>query len=425
MTTKPSNRPRELPGGARAASLVLVVALAACSESAPAPAGGVQVRDSAGVRIVETTVPGEVKDHERDDRPDVWTVTDEATVVLGAEPGVPGGELHLVRGAGRFSGGGWAVANGGSREIFLYDLEGRHVRTVGGSGGGPGEFTNLEGIAILPGDTLLAWNRFPDRMTLFDRDGELIRTFALPPPGDRTRPTVLTARLENGAWLGHTQTSVDLAPGAVSHPLRLFRVAEPSDEPEILAQEGVHRGRLAALDGVIVNLQNPFRTSGAWAARGSRVVVGGGDGWELKVFGPDGGLQAIFRIGQPLRPVTAADRARAREHQLARFTGAARDALADEIERLDLPDTMAAWDEVRLDPAGRAWLRAYLPPWEAAQAAHRTWWILDADGAGLGTVAVTTDLARVFTVEEDGVLALRRDDLDVERVEFLPLVRTP
>jgi len=75
-------------------------------------------------------------------------------LVIGAVAGAPAQELFLVTGAVRLSDGGIAVANGGTHEVRVFDARGRHVRTIGGEGGGPGELRNPRRLFRLPDDSL-------------------------------------------------------------------------------------------------------------------------------------------------------------------------------------------------------------------------------------------------------------------------------
>jgi len=61
------------------------------------------------------------------------------------------------------------------KNIRVYDLAGRHVRTIGGEGEGPGEFRDISGFGVV-GDTIWAIDVRLRRMTLFDSVGEVLTT---------------------------------------------------------------------------------------------------------------------------------------------------------------------------------------------------------------------------------------------------------
>ena len=74
-----------------------------------------------------------------------------------------------------------------SQEIRVFDTTGRHLKTFGGSGEGPGEFQRLSGVYRFLGDSLAAF------------DGQLFRTTIFPLKSGNPR-TILN-RVE-GNYLG-------------------------------------------------------------------------------------------------------------------------------------------------------------------------------------------------------------------------------
>ena len=77
-----------------------------------------------------------------------------------------------------------AVVNGGSAEIFLFDYDGRRIATLGGRGGGPGEFAPRTPIAIpSKGDTIRVAGFEPraQKIAYFARTGEVLGEHIAPP----------------------------------------------------------------------------------------------------------------------------------------------------------------------------------------------------------------------------------------------------
>ncbi len=99
------------------------------------------VRDSAGIRIVESTEPAE-------DRP--WVISDSPLFQVGNVSGRPEYELYRVRGALRLSDGSIVIANGGTDELRWYSLTGEFLHSAGGTGEGPGEFLALASVFTWP-----------------------------------------------------------------------------------------------------------------------------------------------------------------------------------------------------------------------------------------------------------------------------------
>ncbi len=124
--------------------------LMACGEQVDSSATP-DMRDSAGVRIVENTVG-------RWQEGDAWTVAPTPLVDIGGVEGDPTQQLFGVGDAHRLPDGRIVVANYGSQELLFYDSDGAYLLTAGGRGGGPGEFQTMGGIEIWH-DSIVVTNR--------------------------------------------------------------------------------------------------------------------------------------------------------------------------------------------------------------------------------------------------------------------------
>ncbi len=212
------------------ASLIapLLVALACAETSAPAPRPTTQMRDSAGVTIVHNARPA-------DDSRLPWRVGPEPSITIGAIDGTEHEALFGVSDATKLSDGRIVIANGGTRELRVFDASGTWLTTWGGHGEGPGEFTGLYGVDRWPGDSIIAWYGPRRTISVFDEQGNHGRNFALthdPATSamDRFRPHSVTA---DGAVL------------AVHHPEAADTVAAQlrDAEGQIQTEFGAHPGR--------------------------------------------------------------------------------------------------------------------------------------------------------------------------------------
>ena len=109
------------------------------------------VRDSAGVRIVENGSPvtGTTE----------WQVGDSPVVQIGSLEEEAEYQLHEVSDALRLSDGRIVVASEGTNDLRFYSSHGAFLRSVGGTGEGPGEFRGLVALERLPADSLLAYDQ--------------------------------------------------------------------------------------------------------------------------------------------------------------------------------------------------------------------------------------------------------------------------
>ena len=158
------------------AAVVALMAMA-CERERRSPAGlGTQIRDSAGICVVENARPDEGS------RLD-WRIGPEPAVSIGELEGEEPYLLHLAMDATRLSDGRIVVVNAGTRQLRVFDGSGTHVATWGGEGEGPGEFGEVSSIAPLRDDSVIAWGRWDATMTVFDRGGKFARRLLL----DRSR----------------------------------------------------------------------------------------------------------------------------------------------------------------------------------------------------------------------------------------------
>jgi hypothetical protein len=136
--------------------------------SAPPPAG-VEVRDSLGVTIVE------VRSLE-DPGPSGLEVAWSDTVRFGRTGDAEADPEYLfgaVMGVIRLSDGTVVVADRQAYALRMFAPDGTHLRTVGGSGDGPGEFAGIQGLRRLPGDSIFVLDR-GTRWSLFDPGGRFV-----------------------------------------------------------------------------------------------------------------------------------------------------------------------------------------------------------------------------------------------------------
>jgi hypothetical protein len=132
--------------------------LICCAPSADR--AGFVSRDSAGVRIVVNTSPQWNPDDE-------WRLSPTPIREMRTRSDVADEALYGVRGVVRLSNGQYVVANGGNHELRWYEPNGQFVERVGREGGGPGEFRSLTGVARLGTDSVMAWDRRNQQVSVF------------------------------------------------------------------------------------------------------------------------------------------------------------------------------------------------------------------------------------------------------------------
>jgi hypothetical protein len=228
----------------------------------------------------------------------------------------------------------------------------------------------------------------------------------------------MEARLSDGSYLGTGQESATgtLEPGAVSWPIRFYRMESEDGMAEFIGEApGFHGFWL--LDGGWVNLPVPFRKVGRWATDGHWIYAGNGDSWDIRVLDPTGRLTARVRLRDTPRPVTLEDVRADREHFLAEMASDAspetRRRALDRYELAPVPQQMPTFDALVVDSEGYLWAREYVPPHEGAPTG---WIVFDSEGASVGRVSLPEGFDFVYQIGADFILALRRGSYDIEQL---------
>jgi hypothetical protein len=404
---------------------VLGVFAAGCGRSEQTVPSSVQVRDSAGVTIVDN-----------------GTLALDRRLAVGATPAVEIGvldgpqeyQLFQVSDAARLPDGGFAIANAGSREVRVYDADGSHRVTVGGDGDGPSEFRYPAFVTVRGEDTIQVQDRI-DRV-FFAMDGAFLGRATT----DFGRMQALWESIgfsEGGEWTPNggflasvhpREVASDWRPGPLVRPqLRLMLVSPDLSGLDALGvfggieQQFVDVGDAAAPNG-LMPVVPPFATNTSWAAGAAdgTIVVGDNALPQFVLFGPAGGKRIVRWSAEP-EPVSSdeveawLDRQRSAswtKGRLPRFERA--------WAQMDVPETKAYFDEVVIGRTGIVWIRA---DWDE-ESRVSSFLGFDADGAFVGRTRIPGAF-KVFDIGDDWVLGLYRDESDVEYVRLYALVASP
>lgn len=147
----------------------LAVLTTGCGDSGAAPT--YTVRDSAGVRIVESTVPAWRGD-------EGWRLGTEPSLRIGVVDGPEELQFMRIVGARRLADGRIVVVDAGAAQVRFYDSAGRFIDAYGGQGSGPGEFRSISWAGPYRGDSLAVWDTGARRLTVIDlqsREGRMLQ----------------------------------------------------------------------------------------------------------------------------------------------------------------------------------------------------------------------------------------------------------
>lgn len=374
-------------------AFLVAVVLAGCGGADRAGDEAV-VRDSAGIRIVENgEVAGQMAPFRISDEP-VWRI--------GWEAGDP--EFGGIRDGVLLSGGGVAVTDGQSRQIFFLSPSGEIEAILGGPGQGPGEFGSLASTMRLAGDTVAVQDLGNQRVNLF-HGGELVGSAAGP--------------REMLAWSFAFGVDPD---GRLLLGLP-FGFSPNFPEPWLrlpIMRQDLATGVIDTIAsfGWIQNAEdragNPFSAVGSVAASRGMPVVGRGDIPKLRWFDGEGRVQQIARWSAERRPVTDAFWDAYAEAYGARLSANLPD---DSVQarlarsRLAARQPLPHFRGLEGDSDGRVWLAEYGPDFRFVARFD----VLSPDGEWLGTVEMPPRF-QVLDIHDGFVLGIERDAFDVEAV---------
>lgn len=400
-------------GGAGAAGLpagvlagLVAGLLTGCAGEPGAPAWA--AADSAGVRIV-TNAPGA-------EGPAEWHLSAEPILDLGSvDVGGPT-EFFRVREARLLPGDGLVVANQGSEELRYFTLAGEHVRTVGGRGGGPGEFRGLSFVRPFT-DSLLTFDGGNGRFSVFDADGRVSRTFRL----EGREGLLVPVALVDDAVLAFAGSPMSALP---REGINVDTVWVSAHDMEGGLRDSIarlpHNVRFVRREGDRqTTLSAPFVAWGAFAALGGRLCHAFGTAAEIRCYEADGRLVRIWRVEVEPETVAPEDVADFWTRQVEAAQPERRAALRRLRAALPFPERLSAFDALIGDDAGRLWARRYAPVEEA----ERVWWIFE-EGRWVGRLRVPPT-TRLFDVREGRALAVALDSLRIEHVRVYGIEAPP
>lgn len=396
-----------------------------------AAAGTAATRDSAGITIVENTGPAWTAANG-------WRVIDSPSVDIGGRNGEAAYEFDQVTGPLRLSDGRIAVGNGGSKEIRFYDAKGVHLRSSGREGSGPGEYTNITGIWLGPGDSVAVFDVFVRRMTILDDTGAVARSVSLGGAGSAFMPVdgrlafaIPQAWLSDGSFVAQAQVfSVgESRDGVYRDSVSLVRYGP----------EGTVRDTLGRFPGIEMEQMQlsmggrsfpapqpvPLGRQTVTAAGGGRFYLSLNNAWEIEVRGMDGSLQQLVRTAFTPAAIVPGEVAEHRKQtveqmeavpQIRNMPEALRKQFTARIDQVKYPAVYPFFAAFLLDPDGNLWAQEVTPPSEKAQ----RFAVIDSGGRFLGRVTMPLDF-KVTQIGSDAVYGVWKDADDLQRIRAYPL----
>lgn len=379
----------------------------ACGGEDALPQKEVVVTDSAGVRIVEN--PGAASG-----ATEAIPILATRDLQIGMRDGPDAYQFSGIMGATRLQDGAIAVLNRSPPEVRVFHPDGQIERTFGAAGEGPGEFRSVSDLRVLAGDTFIVFDPMARRFTLFDREGEFVRTTSI-----ENSATGVIGFLDARTAITERPAVVMVVGQPIEDPQ--FRTPVILERVDLTSQRvdsiGVFGGReryrsVTDRGGLpqITTISVPFTVDGRAQVKGGKLYLTDGRRPEIRVRNSDGELEAVIRVGRASRPVRDSDVDRWVRERVSRVDDpAGRAELQAAYADMVIPADMPHFDDLVVTERGHIWAREYGPfPGELT-----IWTILGPDGRVVGRARLPADL-EVLYGDSEMVLGVVRDELDVE-----------
>jgi hypothetical protein len=396
--------------------ILLLLLVVACD--APVTPRVVAVhRDSAGLEISENPVP--------DDATPVVRLSTEPLLTLGRLEGPAVEQFGRIVDV-RLLSGAVAVLDPENHRIVLFGLDGRVRRTIGHEGEGPGDMRRAGRLLSATGDALTLWDYQLRRVTRYDTTGAVLDTRTLPTGALREEQGMrYIISIDPQAQLGHGRIVGTMGlrmrlnpPTGVYHDSMTYWLVDSVGGADSLA------ARPAAVTwNYVASDRTVWFDSLAYAPRAADAFTDlawyriEGDRFEITRRNWAGVPQQLMRSSRTRRPVTAVERARARERGLVAEGPQYADRRVPVFDWMPDPDSMPAYDQLVVGDLGLLWARVF--PDTASVA---TWDLFRPDGTLMGTVRAPSAL-NVRDITADYLLAQRVGDLGEPLVELYSLTR--
>jgi hypothetical protein len=380
--------------------VLLLVGLVACGHE---PASRITVTDSAGVRVTVTL-----------DTVATFAALDSIPMVSVGGPNATGASqfsgiqgIHVDK-ARRI----W-VADGQAAELRIFDANGAHWKTRGGQGEGPGEFLYIRLLGAARGDSVLIGDSGTDRITVFDPEGEFVRTYRL--PGSNPRPFKV---FQDGSVLGvlpRIVAAASVQPGQVLRDsLQLARVGLDST---FLEPYGTAMGPLWLWTGRN-QLPLPFTVNASFDVVGSAVHLVSGPDFRIRIL-EGGRLLESYGVQRQARTVGASDVEAYRVFVEEYIPEQMRPDYLSALDNENRPSLLPAYDRVLAAADGHVWAQVY----ESDIAAPHEWDVFDTQRRFVGRVHVAAGFYPM-AITTDALVGVWRDAMGVEYVRAYRVTRS-
>lgn len=293
--------------------------------------------------------------------------------------------------------------------VRVFNLNGEHLRTIGGPGQGPEELGGPYSLAFDAEGLLWVADERNRRYTAYSPLGELVQTVASPIQGGLARGRIRWTRrgtLFDIAFVSGTGRSV-LSLSLHGDPVIQDAVALPTWVPPGLFRTAETGEQLLQTPSFAPRLTQDFTATG-------RVWIGTSDSYVLHQISLDGDTVRTVSRSVAAVPLSGKDQA-----SLDDWIAEVRAQGYDEGDETQLPREFPFFERIVVADDGYLWIyRGAAAPGEFD--------IFDPEGEYLGSVATTLDAGRTGVhpqVTTERIVGVATDSLGVQFVEVSEIVR--
>ena len=347
-----------------------------------------------------------------------WKVSTEPDLVLGGLEGVPEPQLFSrVNGAKQRADGTLLVIDRDAAEVRMFDREGNHLRTTGGLGDGPTEFTRPTIRQTPDHSEFLLYDAGHRRLVTLDPLGDIrserSRNDVRGNPIGMIRDTVIVntgvIRFTNSPRGGITEwPTVYTAVAPDGSQMRIDSVGDPM-WITVAEMEGQEVPSIEAI---------PFDGTSVEAMHFNFLLVIRGAAPEIHWYGPDGSLERLTAVDLPAEAPSRDEIVDYGRRLLESYGAEVGDDRLERYRDMRIPERRAAFDALIVDTQGYVWARRYIDP----LASHHRWLVFAPAGSLLGYVELPAELD-LYQIGPDFVLGRLTDDFGVHRVVRHTLTR--
>lgn len=317
------------------------------------------------------------------------------------------------------------IADGLSRQLRFYSGEGQLLRTAGGEGEGPGEFRRLHSISRTRGDSIVAWDAYLRRVTVFAPNGDFaystadpawsrilgelqtkyarsILDFARIHLADSSRFVFELNAEPNLQAITHQQVVQDTIPViAISRTGETWIELGPFPGREYLVYDGM---------GAPLALGEDLRV----AAANEVLYVGSTRDTAIHALSPIGGSPPrSIALPWRRRPTLEEDVNTATRRFLNRIPPDLSSRAERFVNGVPWPDSLPTFSDLLVSSEGTVWVQMFRAPADALQ----EWIVFTPSGEVVGSVALDTSL-KMLDVGADYALVQAADARGVEAIRL-------